>query len=216
MVGPVAVETVLTSLRDARLVPVVVIDDAGMASDVAAALMAGGIHCAEITLRTPAGLQAIANIAGTAGFTLGAGTVLSVTDVDACVDAGAQFIVSPGFDREVVEHALERGAAAVPGIATASEIQAAMRVGLDSVKLFPADRVGGLDMITSLAGPFPTLTFMPSGGVGPHNAVEYLAHPSVFAVSGSWMASRSAIAARDFDGIRQRSAAAMQLIGLGA
>lgn len=216
MVGPLTVEPVLASLRDARLVPVVVIDDAGRAAEVAAALIAGGIRCAEITLRTPAGLRAMANVAGMAGFTLGAGTVLSVADVDNCVDAGAEFIVSPGFDREVVERALERGVAVLPGIATASEVQAALRLGLDSVKLFPADRLGGLDMIAALAGPFPELNFMPSGGVSLHNAVEYLAHPSVFAISGSWIASRNAIAAEDFDGIRERSAAAMQLIGPSA
>lgn len=196
-----------------RIVPVVVIDDAGAAPDVVAALQAGGIHCAEITLRTTVGISAIAAIAGTSGFTVGAGTVLSIADVDCCVDAGAQFIVSPGFDRTVVEHALSRGIAVLPGVATATEIQAALSVGLEVVKLFPADQVGGLDAIKSFSGPFPALQFIPSGGVGVHNARAYLDHPSTFAISGSWMAPRAAIAARDFDSIQRLSSEAIDMIG---
>lgn len=201
----------LDAIRLAKIVPVVVIDDAAVAPDVVAALQAGGIHCAEITLRTAAGIAAIAATAGTSGFTLGAGTVLSTADVDACVDAGAQFVVSPGFDRVVVEYALNLGVAALPGIATATEIQAALGVGLTVVKLFPADRLGGLDTVKAFSGPFPDLQFMPSGGVGLHNAREYLDHPSIFAISGSWMAGRAAIAAGDFESIRRLSAEAMAL-----
>ena len=203
----------LDAIRRTRIVPVVVIDDAAAAPDVVAALQAGGIHCAEITLRTPAGIAAITAIAGTAGFTLGAGTVLSAADVDACVDAGAEFIVSPGFDRAVIEYALSRGVAALPGVATATEIQAAMRVGLEVVKLFPADRIGGLDAVKAFSGPFPDLKFVPSGGVGIHNAREYLAHPSIFAISGSWMVPRATIAASDFESIRRLSSEAINLIG---
>ncbi len=203
----------MDSIARARIVPVVVIDDAAAAPDVVAALQAGGIHCAEITLRTAAGVDAIASVAGTSGFTVGAGTVLSTADVDACVDAGAQFVVSPGFDRAVVEHAMSLDVAALPGIATATEIQAAMNVGLEVVKLFPADRVGGLDAVKAFSGPFPELKFMPSGGVGVHNAREYIDHPSIFAISGSWMATRAAIAAGDFDTIRRLSAEAIELVG---
>ena len=112
----------------------------------------------------------------------------------------------------MVARAQALGLTALPGVATATEVQRAVRAGLSELKLFPADRLGGLGMIDSLSGPFPGLRYMPSGGVTTGNAVEYLAHPSVFAISGSWMATRAAIAAGDFDGIRSASADAMDLV----
>jgi 2-dehydro-3-deoxyphosphogluconate aldolase / (4S)-4-hydroxy-2-oxoglutarate aldolase len=205
-------ESVLERLERSRIVPVVVIDDAAKAPEVAAALAAGGIHCAEITLRTAAGIASLAAIAGTPDFVLGAGTVLTPEQVDQCVDAGAEFIVSPGFDDDVVARAQERGVLALPGIATATEIQRALRAGLTEVKFFPADRLGGLATIAALAAPFPGLRFMPSGGVSPTNAVEYLAHPAIFAIGGSWMVSRQAIAAGDFDTLRRLSTEAISLV----
>jgi 2-dehydro-3-deoxyphosphogluconate aldolase / (4S)-4-hydroxy-2-oxoglutarate aldolase len=205
--------SVLDRLERSRIVPVVVIDDAAKAPDVAAALAAGGIHCAEITLRTPAGLAALASINGTSEFVLGAGTVLTPEQVTQCVDAGAEFIVSPGFDDAVVERAQELGVVALPGIATATEIQRALRAGLTEVKFFPADRLGGLGTISALAAPFPGLRFMPSGGVSPANAVEYLEHPAIFAIGGSWMVNRQAIADGDFDTLQRLSAEAIALVG---
>jgi 2-dehydro-3-deoxyphosphogluconate aldolase / (4S)-4-hydroxy-2-oxoglutarate aldolase len=205
--------SVLERLEQSRIVPVVVIDDAAKAPDVAAALAAGGIHCAEITLRTAAGLSSIAAIAGTPDFVLGAGTVLTASQVDECVDAGAEFIVSPGLDDEVVARAHERGVIALPGIATATEIQRALRAGLTEVKFFPADRLGGLATIAALAAPFPQVRFMPSGGVSAANAVEYLQHPAIFAIGGSWMVSRQAIADGDFDTLQRLSAEATALVG---
>lgn len=198
----------------AALVPVVTIDEAAAAPDLVAALVAGGIRCAEITLRTDAALGAIAAVAGTPGFLVGAGTVLSVADVDAAVDAGASFVVSPGFDEEVVRHAQERGVLALPGTATATEVQWARRAGLRAVKFFPADRMGGLGTIQALAAPFTDMRFMPSGGVSPANAAEYLASPAVFAISGSWMVPRASIAAGDFARIEQLSRVATTLLGL--
>jgi 2-dehydro-3-deoxyphosphogluconate aldolase/(4S)-4-hydroxy-2-oxoglutarate aldolase len=205
--------TTLDELFRIRIIPVVVIDDASKAADVAAALAAGGIGCAEITLRTSEGLASIAAISGMSDFVLGAGTVLTVDQVDRCVDAGAKFIVTPGFDDAVVTRAQQLGVAVLPGVATATEIQRALRAGLDTVKFFPADRLGGLPTITSLAGPFPDLSFVPSGGVSAANAVEYLASPSVPAVSGSWMVSREAIARGDFDMIARLSTDAVALLG---
>lgn len=204
--------TVIESLSLARIVPVIVIDDGARAGDLAAALADGGIRAAEVTLRTSAGLDAMAAMAAHGGVTVGAGTVLTPAQVDACASAGAQFIVSPGVDDEVIARAQELGLGVLPGVATATEVQRALRHGLSELKLFPADRLGGLGMIDSLTGPFPDLRFMPSGGVSAGNAAEYLAHPSVFAISGSWMATRAAIAAGDFDGIRAASAAAMDLV----
>jgi 2-dehydro-3-deoxyphosphogluconate aldolase/(4S)-4-hydroxy-2-oxoglutarate aldolase len=207
-----AAKAVFERLATIRIVPVVTIDDASMAPDVAAALAAGGIGCAEITLRTPQGLAAIEASAGRADFVVGAGTVLTAEQVDRCVDAGARFIVSPGFDDEVVARAQFHGVAVLPGVATSTEIQRALRAGLDVVKFFPADRLGGLGTIAALAAPFPQLRFVPSGGVNVSNALEYLRHPAIFGISGSWMVSRDAIAAGDWDGIAELSGAAMQLV----
>ena len=204
--------TVIETLSAARIVPVIVIDDAARAGDLAAALVEGGIRAVEVTLRTAAGLDAMAAMAAHGGLTIGAGTVLTPEQVDSCAGAGAQFIVSPGVDDDVVARAQALGLGVLPGIATATEVQRALRAGLSDLKLFPADRLGGLAMIDSLTGPFPDVRFMPSGGVSAANAVEYLAHRSVFAISGSWMATRAAIAAGDFEAVRSASAAAIELV----
>jgi 2-dehydro-3-deoxyphosphogluconate aldolase/(4S)-4-hydroxy-2-oxoglutarate aldolase len=204
--------TTLERLSAIRIIPVVVIDDAGLAPELAAALAAGGIPCAEITLRTPAGLEAIGAISDVPAFLTGAGTVLSVEQVDRCVDAGAQFLVTPGFDDEVVARAQHHDVAILPGVATATEIQRARRAGIDVVKFFPADRLGGLDTISALAAPFLDVRFVPSGGVNVTNAADYLRHPAIFGISGSWIATRDAIAAKKFDAIEalSREAAALR------
>ena len=189
------------------VVPVITIDDASRAVDLAQALSAGGIDCAEITLRTTAGLAAIAAIAAALpDFTIGAGTVLTPTDASKAADAGARFLVSPGFDDEVVDRARELGVLPVPGVATATEVQRALRAGVDHVKLFPAGPLGGRAMIDALAAPFPSARFLPSGGVTAQNAAHYAASPAVFAVSGSWMATRAMIAAGDWQTITLLSA----------
>lgn len=193
-----------------RIVPVLVIDDADGALDAVAALAEGGIGCAEITLRTAAGLSSIA-AAGAAGIIVGAGTVLTPDEVDRVADAGARFVVTPGFAQDVVERALERGLAVLPGVATPTEVQTALRAGLQTVKLFPADRLGGLDMVRALAGPFPATGFVPSGGVSPDNVGDYLRHASVPAVSGSWMATRELLRARDYETIARLSREAVAL-----
>lgn len=194
------------------VVPVITIDDASRAVDLASALAAGGIDCAEVTLRTPAGLAAIAAIAAALPtFTIGAGTVITPADVDRVTDAGAQFVVSPGFDEAVVDRARELGALPVPGVATATEVQRALRAGLDHLKLFPAAQLGGRAMVDALAAPFPSLRLLPSGGVTAENAADYAASPAVFAVSGSWMATRAMIAAADWPAITRLSAAFTRL-----
>lgn len=205
---------ILSRLAAIRLVPVVVLDDAGHANPLADALVSGGIPCAEITFRTPAGVRAIRAIAGRSDILVGAGTVVSVGQVDRAVDAGARFIVSPGLDQKVVERALGHGVPVLPGIATATELQAAVSLGLDAVKLFPAELLGGLPLIDSLAAPFPEVRFMPSGGVTIRNMVDYLTHPSVFAVGGSWMVPRDVIGDRRFDEVERLAAQAAARITL--
>lgn len=195
------------------IIPVIVIDDADHATDLARALADGGITCAEITLRTPAALDAIRAMASVAGFTVGAGTVLSPEQVDAVAVAGAQFVVSPGFDLEIVDACRARGLGVLPGVATASEAMAALRAGIDVVKFFPADRLGGLDTIRALAAPLPQLGFVPSGGVTRASLLEYLADPAVPAVSGSWMAPRQLVNDRAFGEIQRLAADSSIAIG---
>ena len=205
--------TMRALLADHRIVPVIVIEDAGAATELVGALADGGIRCAEITLRTRAALDAIAAVADIPGFTVGAGTVLTIDDLERVVDLGARFIVSPGFDDALVQRANDLGVGILPGAATATEVQHAVARGVEVVKFFPAGQLGGLRTIDALAAPFPGIGFVPSGGVTVDNAAEYLAHPSVPAISGSWMAGRELIAARDFDEIRLRTASAVAAIG---
>lgn len=193
-----SIGTVTEILSEIQIVPVVVLDDPSGANGLADALVAGGISCAEITFRTPAGLAALKALRGRTDLLLGAGTVLNAADVDLAADAGASFIVSPGFAADVVARCRERGVTAIPGVATASELQAAVAAGLRHLKFFPAEQTGGLPTLSALAGPFPDVRFMPSGGLRPDNVHSYLDHPAVFAAAGSWMVPRAAIVAGDF------------------
>ena len=195
--------SVAEQLSRLRIVPVVVIDDPSAARPMAEALLAGGIGCAEITLRTPAGIEAIREAAKVDGFLVGAGTVLKAQQVDDCVDAGAQFIISPGLDRDVVARAAAREVTAIPGVATATEVQQAVALGLSLLKVFPVAAIGGPELLKALAGPFPDVRFVPSGGVTLDNASDYLAEPSVAAISGSWLTPRSALLSGDFEAIKR-------------
>lgn len=183
----------LEVLERVRVLPVVSLDDAALARPLAEALLAGGLPIAEITLRTSAGLAAIAEAAAVPGFTVAAGTVLTAEQVDACVDAGAGMIVSPGFDDAVVDRTRERGAVAVPGVASATEVQRAIAAGCTDLKLFPAGLLGGPDLIRALGAPFPRVRFVPSGGVSAETAPAYARLGNVVAVSGSWMVPADAV-----------------------
>jgi len=199
--------TTLGTLWGHRIVPVIVIHDPAHARDLAVALRDGGIACAEITLRTDAAIAAIAQMASVPDFTVGVGTVLTEQQLREARDAGATFAVMPGIDRSLVSLSLDFGLGVLPGVATATEAMQAVRAGLEAVKFFPADRLGGLATIRALAAPLPQLGFVPSGGVTAESAAEYLADPAVPAVSGSWMAPADLIAAGDFDEIQRRSSA---------
>jgi 2-dehydro-3-deoxyphosphogluconate aldolase/(4S)-4-hydroxy-2-oxoglutarate aldolase len=201
----------LTSLRAARLVPVVVLDDAKDADPLAAALVAGGLPVAEVTIRTAAAQDSIRAMADRGDIILGAGTVLTVEQVDQAVAAGASYVVSPGLSRAVVERCQEHGVLALPGAVTATEIQAALELGLTTVKFFPAGTSGGAPAIAALAAPFGGVSFVPTGGIGPKNLHEYLAIPSVAAVGGSWMVPRDRVKSGDFEGIRTLTAEAVAL-----
>ena len=203
---------VLSALSAARLVPVVVLDDAASADKLAGALVSGGLPVAEITFRTAAAADSIRVMAARGDILVGAGTVLTVAQVDEAVAAGASFVVSPGLSRAVVERCAERGVLALPGVVTATEIQAALELGLTTVKFFPAGTSGGAPVIKALSAPFPDVRFVPTGGVGPKNLAEYLALPAVAAVGGSWMVPRSRLAAGDFAGIAALTAEAVAVV----
>jgi 2-dehydro-3-deoxyphosphogluconate aldolase / (4S)-4-hydroxy-2-oxoglutarate aldolase len=191
--------SVLAEIARIGIVPVVVIDDAARARELAVTLRDNGIGCAEFTLRTPAGIDALAAAAKVDGFVAGAGTVLTTAQADAAAAAGAAFAVSPGYDAAVADRLRGTGVTTVPGVATATELQRALADGFDHVKVFPAGSLGGASYLDALHGPFPGVRFLPSGGVDAANLGAYLSRPHVFAASGSWMVPRTAIAEGAFD-----------------
>jgi 2-dehydro-3-deoxyphosphogluconate aldolase/(4S)-4-hydroxy-2-oxoglutarate aldolase len=202
---------VLTRLAAHRLVPVVVLDEADDAGPLADALVGGGLPVAEITFRTAAAPDAIRVMADRGDVLVGAGTVVTPQQVDEAVAAGAQYLVSPGTSRAVVERAQEHGVPVLPGAVTATEVQAALELGLGTVKFFPAGTSGGSAAIAALAAPFGGVRFVPTGGVGPANLDEYLALPCVAAVGGSWMVPRDRVRAGDLAGVRTLVADAVAL-----
>ena len=203
--------SILSALSSTRLVPVVVLDDAADADGLAQALVAGGLPVAEVTFRTAAALKSIRVMAARGDILVGAGTVLTVVQVDQAVAAGAKFVVSPGLSRSVVERCGELGVLALPGVVTATEVQAALELGVTTVKFFPAGTCGGPEAIRALAAPFGDVRFVPTGGVGPENLAEYLAVPAVVAVGGSWMVPRGLVKSGHFARIRQLTAEAVAL-----
>lgn len=192
-----------------RLLPVIVLADAGGAAPLGEALLEGGLRCAEVTLRTEAATAAIAAMAGHPDLVVGAGTVLTADQVDRAVDAGARFVVSPGFSAAVVRRCQDRDVPVFPGVATATEIQTAVEAGLDTLKFFPAEQAGGVEMISALSAPFRTVRFIPTGGVSAANAGRYLAQPSVLAVGGTWMVPASVLAAGDWAEVTRLTKAAV-------
>ena len=204
-------QTLSEVLADLRVVPVVVLDRADDAAPLADALVGGGIGCMEITFRTAAAADAIASVAGRDDVVVGAGTVTTAAQAVTAIDAGSRFVVSPGFDDGVAAVCRERGVAYLPGVATATEIMRARAAGLDVLKLFPAGAIGGLATLKALAGPFPDVRFVPTGGVDEARAAEYLAHPAVLAVGGSWMAPREAVNAGDWARIKELARGAAKL-----
>ena len=200
---------VLHRIAQSGIVPVVVIDRAQDAVPTAKALLAGGVDVMEITLRTQAGLAAIRQVADHCpDLCVGAGTVLTLAQCKQAVEAGARFIVSPGFDRELVEWCIEKNVAVTPGCVTPTEIQQALSLGLRVLKFFPANVYGGLDAMKSLAGPFGGVKFIPTGGVSEKNLAQYIAAPFIYAVGGTWFCTKADIADGNFEKITALTAAA--------
>ena len=204
---------VLEKIKKIGIVPVIKIDDADKALPLAKALAAGGIPCVEFTFRTAQAEEAIKSIAKEAGeMLLGAGTVLTAAQADYAIDAGAQFIVSPGFNPKVVSHCLKKGITVIPGCVTPSEIEQAIEHGLDTVKFFPAEQAGGLEYIKAVSAPYPNIKFLPTGGINAGNLAKYIAFEKVIACAGSWMAAADLINTGGFEKITALSREAVDII----
>ncbi len=202
-------------LKQAKeLIPVVVLSDEGDAIALARAIKNAGGNFIEITLRTQAALKAIENIKKSdVDIIIGAGTVLTCEDVDAAIDAGADFLVSPGFDAKVTAYALSKNILMVPGTITPSEVQAAMAQGLDLLKFFPAEVAGGAPMIKAFGSVYPQVQFMPTGGIHQGNVQEYINLDNVGCIGGSWVCSSDDIRSAKFDQITQKLRQANALFG---
>ncbi|MGP3736172.1 bifunctional 4-hydroxy-2-oxoglutarate aldolase/2-dehydro-3-deoxy-phosphogluconate aldolase [Streptomyces sp. GDS52] len=203
----------------APVVPVVVVEDAVDAVPLARALVAGGLPAIEVTLRTPAALDAVRAIAAEVPDALvGAGTVITPGQVGEVVAAGARFLVSPGWTDGLLESMRASGVPFLPGVSTVSEVVALLERGVREMKFFPARAAGGTAYLKAIAGPLPQARFCPTGGIGPDSAPDYLALPNVACVGGSWMLPADAVAARDWARIERlaRAAADLGAGGLGA
>ena len=205
--------TVSETIQKMGVLPVVVLDDAKDAEPIAKALVEGGLPCAEVTFRTEAAEESIRIM--TKEFPemiVGAGTVLTIDQVDRTVTAGAKFIVSPGFDPEIVDYCLEKDIPVYPGCITPSEVAQAVKRGLKVIKFFPAEQFGGLSTIKALAAPYTGIKFMPTGGVSAKNLESYLSFDKIVACGGSWMVKGDLVKAGKFDEIKALVAEAVQLV----
>ncbi|WP_105901208.1 bifunctional 4-hydroxy-2-oxoglutarate aldolase/2-dehydro-3-deoxy-phosphogluconate aldolase [Vibrio gangliei] len=174
-------------LSEIKVVPVIAIKDADKAVKLAQVLVENGLPCAEVTFRTPAAAQAIKNMREAyPDMLIGSGTVLTTKQVDESIEAGVDFVVSPGLNPTTVKYCQQRGVTIVPGVNNPSLVEQAMELGLDTLKFFPAEPSGGVNMLKALTAVYP-VSFMPTGGVSPKNVNDYLAIPAVFACGGTWM-----------------------------
>jgi len=210
---------VLERIGQLKLVPVVAIQEAGDASALADALLAGGLACAEVTFRTAAAPEAIRTIADRGDMLAGAGTVLSVDQAKQAMDCGARFLVSPGTNPPVVQWAVDNDVPITPGVATPTDIDLAMSYGLAVLKFFPANVYGGPKAIKAIGAPYRSIKFIPTGGVSADNLAEYLAMPNVLACGGSWMVKGDLIAEKQFERITEltrRAVGIAQNVGGGS
>lgn len=207
---------VMKRLHGIGIIPAIVLDRVEDAAPLADALCKGGLPAAEVTFRTPAAHDAmIAMKKQRPELIVGAGTVLTKEQVDSAIDAGAEFIVSPGLNPEIVKYCQEKGVAVCPGISTASELEQALALGLHTVKFFPAEAMGGIKTIKALCGPYKNMTFLPTGGVNSNNMLDYLSFNKIFAVGGTWMVSTDLIKNGKFDQVEKISKdAVLKMLGM--
>lgn len=211
--APTDQQAIVSRLRAIRLVPVIVIDDPRAAPILGRALTAGGLPCAEVTFRTAGAREALARLTDECPDVLaGAGTILTASQAAEARAAGAMFVVAPGFNPVVVDYCLEHGIPVFPGVATPTELEAALTHGLSVVKFFPVEPLGGLPYLKAVSAPYPGVEFMPSGGISLENIGTYLAFSKVVSCGGSWLAPPELIAAGDFDRITSETKRAVAVI----
>lgn len=195
---------IIKKISEIGIVPVIKIDDVSKSVDLAKALCEGGLPCAEITFRTEAAAEAIKIFkTNFPEMIVGAGTVLTTEQVDIAVKSGAEFIVSPGLNPDIVKYCVDNNVTIIPGCSNASDIEQAIKYGLDVVKFFPAEISGGIKMIKALSAPYGNIRFMPSGGINENNINDYLKNEAIFACGGTWMIPQKAIDDNDFDTIKK-------------
>lgn len=210
---PELMQSTIDTLAKLRLIPVISLPDAALAQPLGDALVQAGLPCAEITFRTDAAEQAIRILAKRDDIFVAAGTVVTVDQAKRAVDAGASCLLSPGTDPDVIEWCNANEADMIPGVATPTDILLAQRLGLSTLKFFPAQAMGGPSAIKAIAGPFPGIRFIPTGGISAENLAGYLALPNVLACGGSWMVARKLLEQRDFAQIRSEVRRALDLTG---
>lgn len=204
--------TIEEKFNEFGIVPVVVLDQAKDALPLAKALKEGGLPCAEITFRTEAAEESICRICREyPNMLVGAGTVLTIEQARRAVDAGAKFIVSPGFDDEIVDYCLEKKIPVFPGCITPSEVAKAVKRGLKVIKFFPAEQAGGIQMIKAMSAPYPMVRFMPTGGISTENLKEYLSFEKIICCGGSWMVKGDLIKKGEFEEITRLTKQAVEL-----
>ncbi len=195
------------------VIPVVVINKTEDAKPLAKALCEGGLKCAEVTFRTDAAQEAIRIMSQEyPDMMVGAGTVLTIDQVDRAVSAGAKFIVSPGFDPEIVDYCIDKDIPIVPGCMTPSEVAQGVKRGLEVLKFFPAQQAGGVAMIKAMAAPYTSVMFMPTGGINADNLEQYLSFKKIAACGGSWMVKADLIDSKDFEKITELTKEAVRLV----
>lgn len=203
----------LSRLEQIAVVPAVILDNADHAGPLAEALIEGGLPCAEITLRTPASMEALRRMTPFSDrLLLGAGTVLNTTQADQVIDAGARFIVSPGMDEKLIRHCHARNITIIPGACTPTEIMLAVNLGLECVKFFPSHAYGGLPVLRALHGPFPHMRFMPTGGITMETLSDYLGFKPVLAVGGTWMIKPEWLANGRYDLVTEVCTTTMEIV----
>ena len=204
--------TIKEVMTTSPVMPVMVINQLDQAVPLAKALVDGGLKVLEITLRTPVALDAIRKIkAEVPGAIVGAGTIINTETLQQAIDAGAEFIVSPGVTDSLIDAAIASGVPILPGVITPSEVMKLLEKGITAMKFFPAEAAGGIPMLKSIGAPLPPVTFCPTGGVNPKNAPDYLALSNVACVGGSWMAPADLVDAGDWAEITRRAAEAAKL-----
>ena len=204
--------TPLQTITSLRVVPAVVIDDASQASMLGLAMKHGGLPCIEVTLRTPAALEAIRTLSRIEGMLVGAGTVTNAEQLQQAIDAGAQFIVTPGLDDDLIRRCQDKDLLIITGAVTPTEIMRAQNLGLKLVKFFPSNIYGGLPAIEALSGPFPDMRFLPTGGINFTNLATFLGSAIVTACGGTWMAKRESIRTSNFPEIERSCRATMEIV----